>query len=225
MRNLKKYIWVAIYLFCVIYITILSRTSSFVRIVKLFPLWSFSDWIRGNRTIGISIALNIGLFIPLGYLLADLRRSKLVPFLWCLILSVSIEVIQYVTYYGYFDVDDLISNFAGGCIGVAVWYLVDKYFDKWEKWIPAILIAMGLIGCLATSKNVQYYETQFDFDIGCVKVDEGRISFSGVCDIYNRDSLDYRILLKSTNKTVTANTHIDKGPDIYWREYFRPNRY
>lgn len=126
-----------------------------------------------------------------------------------MITTVSIEVIQYSTYFGYFDADDIISNFAGGCIGVAAWHLVDKRLPNYRKLIPGVLIVAGLIGCLITSKNVQYYETQFDFDIDCLQVEDGKISISGICDIYQRDSLDYRILLKSANKTITAETETD----------------
>lgn len=204
----RKTIFVLTYIICILYITILSRTPSLVRTIRLIPFWSYANWFQGNWNKGLSIGLNIGLFVPLGYLLADLRKSKWLPFTACLIITVSIEIIQYVTYYGYFDADDIISNFAGGCIGIAAWNLIENRFPQWRKWIPAVLIVAGLTGCLVTSKNVQYYETQFDFDIKHVQVEDGGVSLSGVCDIYNRDSLDYRVLLKDTNQTITTNTQI-----------------
>ena len=209
MRNKRQYIWVAFYILCLLYITIFSRVPSLVRTIRPIPFWSYINLLQGNWDKGLSNCLNIGLFVPLGYLLTNFRKSKWLPIIGCLIATVSIEVIQYSTYFGYFDADDIISNFAGGCIGVAAWHLVDKRLPNYRKLIPGVLIVAGLIGCLITSKNVQYYETQFDFDIDCLQVEDGKISISGICDIYQRDSLDYRILLKSANKTITAETETD----------------
>ena len=126
----KTITFVTVYLLCILYITLLSREPSLIRTIRPIPFWPYINWLQGNWTKGLAIALNIGLFISLGYLLADLRKSKWMPVIACLIITISIEVIQYVTYYGYFDADDIISNFIGGCIGGVTWYLVDK---RWSR--------------------------------------------------------------------------------------------
>jgi glycopeptide antibiotics resistance protein len=159
-RNKRQYIWVAFYILCLLYITIFSRVPSLVRTIRPIPFWSYINLLQGNWDKGLSNCLNIGLFVPLGYLLTNFRKSKWLPIIGCLIATVSIEVIQYITYFGYFDADDIISNFIGGCIGVAAWHLVDKRLPNNRKLIPRVLIIAGLIGCIITSKNVQYYETQ-----------------------------------------------------------------
>jgi len=204
-----RFILISVYIGCILYITLLSREPNLIRTARPIPFWSYLDWLQGSWTKGLSIGLNIGLFVPLGYLLADLRKARWLPVIACLVVTLSIEVVQYVTYYGYFDADDIISNFMGCCIGVAVWSLVDKRFQNWQKWIPGVLIIAGLIGCIITSKNVQYYETQFDFDIAHVQVENNRISISGICDIYHRESLSFQILLRNEDGTYPADTTSD----------------
>ena len=61
---------------CVLYITILPRTPALAQNVRPIPFWSFLDWYKGNWSRGGSIALNIVLFIPLGYLLSGVWKSK-----------------------------------------------------------------------------------------------------------------------------------------------------
>ena len=207
--RVKSFVFILAYAACILYITILSRMPSLTRTIRPIPFWSYINLLQGNWDKGLSNCLNIGLFVPLGYLLTNLRKSKWLPIIGCLIATVSIEVVQYLTYYGYFDADDIISNFIGGCIGIAAWHLVDKRLPDWRRWIPGVLIITGLIGCFITSKNVQYYETQFDFDINLVQVEDNRISISGICDIYQREPVSYQVLLKSGDKMYPADTHID----------------
>ena len=116
-----------IYIFCILYITILSRSRSMTRTFELMPFWSYLDWLRGNWTRGLSISLNVILFVPFGYLLADLRKPSWLSLLCCLFTSLSIEIVQLLSCLGYFDVDDIISNFVGGFIGVSIWRLIKKY--------------------------------------------------------------------------------------------------
>ncbi len=91
---------------------------------------------------------NVGIFVPLGYLL-KLSLSQLGSLgRWWLVtgLSLVFEVVQYSLHLGSFDVDDLIYNSLGGLLG-----------DKMGKWItgsgnqitlPAFLAVVGGGGCL-----------------------------------------------------------------------------
>lgn len=196
------------YVLCVLYITILSRTPALARTVRPIPFWSFLDWLEGNWARGGSIALNIILFIPLGYLLAGVRvrRRKSSSILICLAVTVAIETIQFVTYRGYFDTDDVIANFLGGLSGVLCYQRFSERLKKHH--IPVILIMSGIVGCIISAENSQIYETQFDFQIQSVEIQDGNIKLSGTCSIYRRDFLPYQIQFKGKKEVFLAKTEI-----------------
>lgn len=79
-------------------------------------LYSFDHWIK-------NLFGNIVLFIPLGFILPALHRNliRLFPFLISVIMLLFIvELIQLVTFVGSFDVDDIILNTLGACIGLVL---------------------------------------------------------------------------------------------------------
>ncbi len=205
MRSKKQCLWVILYFLCILYITVLSRTKSLNQIVKPIPFWSFIDWFKGNWARGVSIALNVILFIPLGYLLTGLWKSKRVPIITCLIVTIAIEIVQLITCRGYFDIDDIISNLIGSVVGVYCYHRFCKRLNKWP--IPVIVLLSGLAGCcmVSTEKTI-IYETQFGFYINDITVNDETITLSGTCEIYSRDFVPYQIQLKSNDKTIRAET-------------------
>ena len=206
MRSKKLYFWIGIYLLCILFITIFSRTPSLVRTVRPIPLWSYIDWVKGNWSRGLSIGLNIVLFIPLGYLLTPLWKSRWISILVCFAITLAIEITQYIAYLGYFDVDDIISNLIGSLIGVLCY---KQFGDKLNTWqVSLLIIVVGITGCIRASGTSNIYETQFDFDIESVIVEEDCVTITGICDIYQRDLVPYRILLKEQGETYTAETEI-----------------
>ncbi|MDO5138964.1 MAG: VanZ family protein, partial [Oscillospiraceae bacterium] len=175
--------------------------------VRPIPFWSFLDWFRGNWLRGGSIALNIILFIPLGYHLAGVWKSKWVPLIICLNMTIAIEVVQYFTYYGYFDTDDIIVNFLGGVIGV---FCYQRFGERLKNWpVLVLLILTGIVGCFLVAGNTVIYETQFDFQIHSLEVQNNAFKLSGTCDIYRRDFLPYTIQLKGEGSTYRASTETD----------------
>lgn len=195
-----------LYGFCILYITILSRSPSLNQTAKEVPLWSYYQWIKGNWSSGRSLLLNIVLFLPLGYLLARCNKKNALSIVVCLSISIAIETIQYFTYRGYFDVDDIISNLIGGICGIQCYRL---FCDKAEK-LPVSLLALaaGIIGCFIVSGHTQIYETQFDFQMDRVNWEDGQICLSGDCSIYNRSNLPFTLQLKGDTGTYRAKTEI-----------------
>lgn len=129
-----------LYIFVVIYITLLGRTGNQELHISLVPFWSYwvmlrgvfhalrqCDWqgvIREVSGIGYpawsSLALNILLFVPLGMLLPVVKESfgtLKKNLILGIILSLSIESLQILTKRGWFDVDDVINNTLGTVIG------------------------------------------------------------------------------------------------------------
>ncbi len=209
MRSRRKYNWifVIIYTACILYITLFSRTPSLSHIVRPTPLWSYIRWLEGNGSSGRSILLNIVLFIPIGFFLGSVFKRRYIAILACLALASAIEAIQFATYLGFFDVDDIISNLIGGAIGAVLYNLIEE--KNWSVAVSILLLCAGLGGCIITSQNIQTYETQFDFDIESVNLEGDRITLEGICRIYNRGSLNYQILLGNGDKTYPADTRID----------------
>ena len=86
--------------------------------------WSYASWAQGKPGYGREILLNIALFVPLGYFLAavldgsDVKRFGLMEAGLSLIVSVSIEAVQYVDGLGLAEWDDVFNNVLGACLGI-----------------------------------------------------------------------------------------------------------
>ncbi|WP_141521428.1 VanZ family protein [Peribacillus butanolivorans] len=87
-----------------------------------FQHYNFDTWFY--NTFGTVLV-----FIPLGILLpfvcANVRNMTLIV-LFSLLVSLTIETIQYVTLLGVFDVDDILLNTFGGILGFLIFTLIIK---------------------------------------------------------------------------------------------------
>ncbi len=73
---------------------------------------------------GYNVFGNIVWFIPFGFFLAyQAKTTWYKTLLFTFLLSLSIEILQYVVGSGVSDVDDLLFNVIGGCIGYAIYQL------------------------------------------------------------------------------------------------------
>ena len=114
-----------LYIFVILWLTLFSRETGTVRIVKgLFwevqnHLWNF-------------IVLNILMFVPLGFLLrsvTDTWKSITYGFL----LSILIELTQYWLCLGSCELDDVLNNTLGCGLGILLWMGSSWMFlRKWE---------------------------------------------------------------------------------------------
>ena len=139
LRKIAAVVFV-IYIFVVLYITLLGRTGHQELHISLVPFWSYWVMLRGVfralcqcdwrgvmqevKFIGYptwsSLALNILLFVPLGMLTPIVIKSfgsLKKNFIFAFLLSLSIEILQIITKKGWFDVDDVINNTLGTVIG------------------------------------------------------------------------------------------------------------
>lgn len=205
-KRIAFYICMVGYFVCVLYIVLLSRSRSLIWLKRMKPFWSWIDFWHGNMKMGISIALNMVLFVPIGIFNVSLSKSKWIPFFACFLTTLIIESIQYATCLGYFDVDDIVNNFIGGAIGIGIYKLFQSYVENWKSY--TILLLAGIIGCVISPANVQAYATQFYFGIENVCVDENSLKIIGKCYIYNRSSLNYEIILSDGEKLYDTNTSI-----------------
>ena len=86
-------------------------------------------WIK-NILGNILLLLPLGIFLPMCFKRLRSFKSTVIT---CALVSLSIEVIQYISiYFGNFrscDIDDIILNTLGGMIGFIIYKVIDKKVD------------------------------------------------------------------------------------------------
>ncbi len=185
----------------IMFVTVISRQPSLSRTTHFQLFWSYVSLFNGTMKYTTQILLNIALFIPYSYFLSTLLRP-----LWTVLISLGtsamVETIQFMTYRGMLDVDDLLSNVLGAFIGVLLWRLVVKHgSEKGKKQIVGILLTAVLIGCITVmGPDIEKSEKanitqQFDFKILSIDTDiENRVIINGKCYVYERPNLTYELL-------------------------------
>lgn len=109
-----------IYLVCVFYITLISRTST-ERYISLIPFDSFFLVAQYPDVLN-QIAMNILMFVPLGLTLPYIFCKHLKPTLGlsvvcCFLISLIIEICQFLFGLGRCEIDDVIMNTFGAVLG------------------------------------------------------------------------------------------------------------
>lgn len=116
----KKKVLVVLYILIILWITLFSRRPMTVRIFRgLF--WEIEMGYWNN------IIQNILLFIPLGFFIGG-KRGIIAG----LLLSIGIELTQYIAVLGYCELDDVLNNTIGAAIGSL---LFKKFGKRIERFI------------------------------------------------------------------------------------------
>ena len=107
------------YMYIVLASLVLIRTSSpAIRFQPRF-LWSYIEIIKGNRYLLWENALNILLFVPIGFLLKTIRpkwKTRHIVYIG-LVYSIALEILQLALHRGLFEFDDMLHNTAGVLLG------------------------------------------------------------------------------------------------------------
>lgn len=150
----------------VLYVTVLRSTAYGTRFINLhlFRAWR-EAWNSFSLKNWLNVLLNVAMFLPLGILLPLMRKGFrkwycMLPAGFC--ASLLIEVWQYVTGRGLFDVDDLFANTLGAVLGYCVvMVLITLCSKKEKKWKPTLgYAAFPVITMLALSGIFLAYELQ-----------------------------------------------------------------
>ena len=125
----KKSLFAAYTIFIVWYTLLKREPRGAERVFKPELFWAIREWIV-NPTIeskkeAVQYLLNILFFIPYGLLFPWKDNWKRV-FVTALVLSVCIELSQFIFNLGWCEVDDVISNTLGAMIGYWIWWKVSK---------------------------------------------------------------------------------------------------
>lgn len=136
----KKFILVLTVLFLAVvyYYTVFGREPLPEPRISLVPFQTIKDiqqysYVSHGQYILREAVLNVILLMPLGFLLTCLRWNPLLVTLLGFLCSLSIEVLQYHTCTGTFEVDDLIYNTSGVLIISVVVRLLMKLRRYAEK--------------------------------------------------------------------------------------------
>lgn len=110
----------------------------------------FEAYHKMEASLFRNIILNILLFVPFGFLLPHYsdKFKKIyiaVPIGFC--VSLMIELIQYITKIGIFELDDIFNNTVGVWIGYGVYMVVYRLKHKEKRaYIPAYVLPIILTG-------------------------------------------------------------------------------
>ena len=121
--------WTIVYIIALLYVTLFSRRTGTERLINIIPFQEIVLIIKQHRYMDLEyVLLNIIMLIPggilVGYILQYLRKKTFRNgILVCLGTIIPIEFIQYYSYRGAFDIDDLIYNTIGFLLG---YYIISK---------------------------------------------------------------------------------------------------
>lgn len=150
------------YILLLLKILLLSRISllelfdsqrTIDRSINLIPFSSIMEYISGGSDIVkrfsfANVVGNIVIFIPLGVYFPLFKKDKrvIINLLYIFIISLFVEIIQGLFGIGTSDIDDIILNCLGGCIGILGYkfLLIILRNEKRVYATIAILSALGL---------------------------------------------------------------------------------
>ncbi|MBO5128765.1 MAG: VanZ family protein [Oscillospiraceae bacterium] len=124
------------YVLVLLFLTVLGRRSLDYDRYNFEVLYSYRDVLTtGDAGMAIQIAVNIAAFIPVGALSSLIVKRGRFPkgLLLGVVLSLCIEILQFLLRCGTAEIDDLISNSLGTLIGCLIAGIVIIIADRHRK--------------------------------------------------------------------------------------------
>ncbi len=122
------------YVVVLLYFTVFGRYSHPEYSYQIYAFKSYKhlfeqfDWQSIRQII-----INIGMMIPIGFLLPALMKNKhkyLLTLISALVLILFIEIMQLVMQCGTFEVDDVVNNLLGTAIGLMLYKIFSTIYHK-----------------------------------------------------------------------------------------------
>ncbi len=218
-RNWIKYSLFFIYILSLICVTLVFREESMGRT----DLHLFSSYLRAWHQFDSGgwqmLVINVLMFIPLGIFLPCLIKVCH-SLKWTLLISFTltflIEVLQYITNTGVFEVDDLLNNCLGSIVG---WGIVMAFISYNKKNVfrhkIAYLSPLIIMLCLTISANAFYYLKPYgNFSTAPVHswnmknteiiVEETMSKESGIKPIFQLSNMNYSEINDYASKILQA---------------------
>ena len=143
---------------------ILFRTHHQTRSVNLVPFRGVVSYISGNDLVSgqdsadvlhafalLNLLVNLFIFVPCGVYITLFRKGKGIwkNVLWVFVISMLVEVVQFITKFGIGDIDDVILNSIGGLIGVLICRLLYLICNDDFKVRRIIAILAPIVGIMS----------------------------------------------------------------------------
>lgn len=144
-HNILLYAVFGVYIF--ILLAFLFFKASSLQAVNLVPFHSITDYLFNDGTLSLGNVLgNVVLFLPPGIYLTLFNRTKKITIntLWIVLISVAVEILQYVMRVGVTDIDDVLLNGLGGFLGIIIFKIIYKIFKNKTRYV--IEIASLIVG-------------------------------------------------------------------------------
>ena len=140
-RSTKGILWVVFLLYLGVLLKITVFRSSFGSYplcshgqIELIPCVGLIQIFHNSVRVFLYLFVgNLIWFVPLGILLPLLTKVQRSTILWGFLLSLYIEVSQYIFGTGVSEVEDLILNTAGTVIGYGLFLLLRKVWRRRKK--------------------------------------------------------------------------------------------
>lgn len=136
--DMDRIIWfgtLSFYLAMVMGVTFLNREPMAQYQWNMQLFWSYEAVQKGSTASLLQILSNIAMFIPWGFLLPYIWKSMRTfshLLLASVLFTLCIEVMQFITKRGLFELDDLLHNTIGGIVGYLIyvgWNIMKK---RWK---------------------------------------------------------------------------------------------
>lgn len=130
-KILNHIVFIIIFI-AILYLTIFSRSKIDELEVCLIPFYSFY-LAKENSELYRTMLMNIFLFVPLGLSLPNVfaghKNSVCRAVLLIIVLSVVIELVQFLFQLGRAEIDDVLCNLLGGIIGAGAYIFSKKLLN------------------------------------------------------------------------------------------------
>lgn len=223
--NKKKLIFSALligYIIVVVFATLLMERKAVLIEANLVPFSSYiSAWNSFGMFLWRNIILNICMFIPLGMILPLFHR--VFKKWWCtysvgLLLTILIEVSQYISKRGIFEVDDIINNTLGCMIGYGIWqlgyFIYCKLRKQDNKLLPTLLKQIPLV--LTVGIFSMIFIIYYQKDLGNIRQDYYQINDMSNINLVNQAKLSSKI----TDKYVYKIKEYNKEECYFFAKHF-----
>lgn len=152
-------VFLLLYIILLLYSLIFKNISPFelfdsnrvyYRSVNVMPFYTIISYLSGSQNVPPIVVLsnifgNIILFVPFGIYFQILYKRKIRNnMLIIFLITMFVEMFQFIFGLGAIDVDDIILNCSGGLVGILV-YKILSYFMKNEEKVQTIIVLTGLI--------------------------------------------------------------------------------
>lgn len=175
------------YLIVVLEATMMDRLGVYGNTVRFQVFSSYREaWNSFSMIEWRNLLLNIGLFVPFGFLLPILSeklKNNWITYLMGFSISTLIEISQLIFGIGVFEVDDILNNTLGTMIGFGVYALIATVARRKRKisyvitmQIPLILATVVMMGVFVAYHNQEFGNLRENYSY---RVNMDNITLSG----------------------------------------------